>query len=90
MGKTDRDLERAVKGFASRHRIAILRLLGRRADLSVAQIAQRLRLNVKTASAHLRRMTVTRLVSKRSHGRFVHHKLTRRGRDVLKFLRKLE
>ena len=86
----DRQLERTIKAFASRHRLQILRTLQQEPGLPVAEIARRVRLNVKTASAHLRRLAVGRLVSKRADGRMVRCKLTTRGRDVLKFLRKLE
>ena len=86
----DRQLERTVKAFASRHRLQILRTLQQEPELTVAEIARRVRLNIKTASAHLRRLTVAGLVSKCADGRMVRSKLTGRGREVLKFLRKLE
>jgi DNA-binding transcriptional ArsR family regulator len=86
----DRQLEQTIKAFASRHRIQILRALQREPGLSVAEIARRVRLNIKTTSAHLKRLALAGLVSKRAEGRTVRCKLTGRARDVLKFLRKLE
>ncbi len=90
MAKRDRQLELIVKGFANHRRIEILRLLSREPQLSLQQIAQRLRINFKTASEHVRRTTLAGLTTKRSHGRWVRHKLTTRGRIVLAFLRTLE
>ena len=90
MAKRDRQLEQIVKGFANHRRIQIMRLLSRDPHLSVQQIARSLRINYKTASEHIRRTTMAGLTTKRSHDRWVRHKLTKRGRIVLTFLRMLE
>lgn len=88
--KSYRQLERIVKGFANHRRIQILELLEKEPELSVAEIAEKLGINLKTASEHIRRMAIAGLVLKRSEGLNVRHKLTERGETILKFLRILE
>lgn len=88
--KSYRQLERIVKGFANHRRIQILELLEKEPELSVAEIAEKLGINLKTASQHIRRMAIAGLVLKRSEGLNVRHKLTERGETILKFLRILE
>lgn len=88
--KTYRELERIVKGFANHRRISILELLEKKPEMSVAEISDELSLNFKTASEHIRRLAISGLVMKRSDGLSVRHKLTDRGKSILKFLRILE
>lgn len=88
--KSFRQLERIVKGFANHRRIEILELLEKAPELSVMEIAERLRINFKTASEHIRRLAIAGLVLKRSAGNSVRHKLADRGLAILKFLRTLE
>ncbi len=83
-------LERMVRGFSNHRRIQIMALLDKSPELSVLEVAVRLRINVKTASAHLNRLAVAGLVIKRHEGTAVRHKVTDRGQNVLKFLRTLE
>lgn len=85
-----RKLERRVKGFANHRRIEIIELLKRRSELSVADIAETLKINFKTASEHIRRLAQSGMVLKRNDGRMVRHKLTPRAEKVLTFLRMLE
>jgi Mn-dependent DtxR family transcriptional regulator len=83
-------LERVVRGFANHRRIEILYLLEKHPELSVAQITEKLHINFKTASDHIRRLAIAGLVIKRSDGVSVRQKLTDRGTYILKFLRILE
>ncbi len=83
-------LEKIVKGFANHRRIEILELLKMEPELSVIDIAQKLKINFKTASEHIRRLAISGLVLKRSDGNSVRHKLTNRALNILKFLRMLE
>ena len=83
-------LERIVRGFSNHRRIEILDLLERHPEVSVAQVAEKLRINFKTASAHIHRLAVAGLLMKRSDGVSVRHKLTDRGAHILKLLRILE
>jgi len=83
-------LERLVRGFSNHRRIQILALLRKKPELSVIEIAEELKINMKTASEHVRRLAIAGLVLKRSAGNAVRHKVTDRGVSVLKFLRTLE
>lgn len=85
-----RKLERIVCGFSNHRRIEILELLQKIPELSVVEIAGKLKINFKTASEHIRRLAITGLIIKRSAGNSVRHKLTSRGLSILKFLRTLE
>lgn len=90
MKKTNRELERIVKGFANHRRLQILELLGKEPELSLQEISERLKSDFKNISAHINRMAVAGLVMKRSDSKSVRHKLTRRGNIILKFVRMLE
>lgn len=85
-----RRLERLVKGFSNHRRIQIMELINDAPELSVMNIATRLKINVKTASEHIRRLAISGLVLKRNRGVNVLHKLSPTGDLILKFLRKLE
>lgn len=90
MKKTNRELERIVKGFANHRRLQVLELLGKEPELSLQEISQRLKSDFKNISAHINRMAVAGLVMKRSDSKSVRHKLTKRGNIILKFVRMLE
>ena len=85
-----RQLERIVKGFANHRRIQIMNLLSESPELSLQDIANRVKINVKTASEHVRRLAISGLVLKRHRGSEVLHKLSPSAEVILKFLRKLE
>lgn len=65
-------------------------LLDTSPELSVIEVADKLKINFKTASEHIRRLAITGLVLKRNQGAAVRHKLTSLGISILKFLRTLE
>jgi len=85
-----RHLEKLVKGFANHRRISMMELLQSEPELSVQDIAVRFKINIKTASEHLRRLAIPGLVIKRNRGHNVLHRLSLKGELILKFLRKLE
>ena len=85
-----RRLERVVKGFANHRRIQIIELLSDSPELSVTEISEKLKINFKTASEHIRRLAIAGLVLKRNQGVNVRHKLSPTGNSILKFLRTLE
>ena len=85
-----RQLERIVRGFSNHRRIEILRLLEKYPELSVVEISEKLKVNLKTIAEHVRRLTLAGLIMKRSLGPSVRHRLTKRGKSVLNFLRTLE
>ena len=83
-------LEKIVRGFSNHRRIEMLELLEKFPELSVLQISNRLGINFKTASEHLRRLSLANLVFKHNVAAEVRHLLSALGRHVLKFLRTLE
>jgi len=85
-----RQLERVVKGFSNHRRIQILELLDKNPELSVSEVSQKLKINFKTASEHIRRLAISGLVLKRNQGVSVRHKPSPLGDVILKFLRTLE
>jgi DNA-binding transcriptional ArsR family regulator len=90
MKKTNRELERIIKGFANHRRLQILGLLSKEPELSVHEVSERLNSEFKNISAHITKMAIAGLVIKRSEGNIVRHKLTRRGKSILQFVRIIE
>jgi DNA-binding transcriptional ArsR family regulator len=90
MRKTNRELERIVKGFANHRRLQILELLHKEPELSVQEISEELKSEMKNISAHITKMSVSGLLMKRSDSKSVRHRLTKRGIIILKFVRMLE
>ena len=65
-------------------------LLDLEPELALTEIAEKLKINLKTTSGHVRRLIVSGLIMKKSQGNIVHHRLSKRGEAVLKFLRVIE
>ncbi len=83
-------IEKVVKGFANHRRIEIMLLLDRQSGLSLWEIADRTKINFKTASEHVRRLALAGLVDKKYQGNTVRHTLSNTAKSILKFLRILE
>lgn len=88
--KNYKKLERIVRGFSNHRRIEMLGLIKRKPELSVVDIAEELKINMKTSSEHIRRLAIAGLVMKRNNGPSVCHKITPLGNSTLMFLRTLE
>jgi DNA-binding transcriptional ArsR family regulator len=88
-GARTKRMERIVKGFANHRRIEILQLLSAHSDLCVGQISERLQIELKTASEHLRRLALAGLVQKRYQGREVRLRVTGKTAEILAFLDRL-
>lgn len=86
---TYRRVERIAKGFANHRRLEIMALLKREPELSVEDIADKLRIGYQNASDHLRKLAVAGLVMKRNEGSSVRHRLTSRGQSILVFCKTL-
>ena len=65
MRKTNRELERIVKGFANHRRLQILELLTR-ARAFRWEVAQKIKSDVKNVSAHITKMAIAGLVMKKA------------------------
>jgi len=79
-----------MRAAGNHRRIEILDLLEKSPELSVSELASGLKINLKTASEHIRRLTIAGFIMKRGQGRSIRHKLTQRGLNILMFLRTLE
>lgn len=90
MKKTSRELERIIKGVANHRRLQILQLLGKKPELSVMEVAHEVKSDPKNVSAHINKMTIAGLVMKRHDINQVRHKLTKRGKAILQFVRIIE
>ncbi len=88
--RTNKQLERIIKGFANHRRIEILLFLEEHPESSLVEITERLEINFRTSSEHVRKLSLANLIMKRYEGNFVRHALTPTGRSALKFLRTLE
>ncbi|PIP86500.1 hypothetical protein COV42_02110 [Candidatus Campbellbacteria bacterium CG11_big_fil_rev_8_21_14_0_20_44_21] len=83
-------LENAGKGVANHWRIKIMELLDKHPEITLIDISERLKMNFKTASVHVKRLVLSGLVEKWYQGNSQSHKLSEAGKDFLAFLRKLE
>ncbi len=88
--KHTKELEKIVRGFSNHRRIAMISLLSKEPGLSLTEISEKLHIDYKTASEHLRRLSLTGLVWKNNKAASVIHTLSPRGKVILKFLRTLE
>lgn len=86
----NKQLEAIIRGFANHHRIALLLLLAEQPNLTLDGCAKGLDLNVKTASGHLRELSINGFVDKEADGRSVHHSLTKRGRAAVAFIEAMQ
>ncbi len=85
-----RAVEQIVRSFANHRRIQILDLLEITSELSVGEIADRLKIDIRLASIHIKKLLIAGLIMKRSDGKKIRHKLTKRGLFVLTFIRTLD
>ncbi len=83
-------LEKIVKGFSNHRRIEILNLIDKKPEMSLSEISDELKINLKTACEHVRRLVISGLVIKRHENNSVRHKITKLGKSILMFLRTLE
>lgn len=90
MATNYRKIELVVKGFANHRRLQIMELLKEEPELSVDDIAEKLRLGYENASDHIRKLAIAGLVLKRHDGPSVRHKLTPRAESILVFCKKLQ
>lgn len=84
--KGPKKLERHFKGVSNHWRIQILILIAKNPDITLFDIADDVRGNMKTISEHVRRLQLAGLVEKRYVGRAVQHTLTPYGRIFYSFI----
>ena len=62
----------------------MLDLIDSTPELSVFEISKNLKIHYKTASSHLRRLIIAGLILKRSKGKDIRHKVSERGKTILR------
>lgn len=84
--KTAKQLEKYFKGVANHRRIEILYLLAKNKGAPLEDISKSLKGNIKTVSAHTRRLVQAALANKKYQGRVVGHFLSPFGKKFLKLM----
>ncbi len=74
-GNNTRQLEKIFKALANRRRLAILHFLAKEKELSVAEIARRIKLSFTSTSKHLAILRQLDIVDRRQEGLTVHYSL---------------
>ncbi|MFH1968205.1 MAG: winged helix-turn-helix transcriptional regulator [bacterium] len=87
--KTAKQLERHFKGAANYRRIEILLLISKHKNISLEDIAEILKWNIKTISEHTVRLTQSGLLDKVYFGRRVGHSLSPYGKKFISFMKSL-
>lgn len=85
--KGPRKLERHFKGVANHRRIQILLLVAKDPKLSLNDIVESTKGNIKTIAEHTRRLVLAGLVEKQHNGTLVEHSLTPYGKQFIEFIR---
>jgi len=85
--KDSRKLERVFKGAANHWRIEILVLIKKNPEITLIEIADKLKANFKTVSEHTKKLVAAGLVNKKYLGRSVNHVLSPYGEKMLEILK---
>ncbi len=88
--KTAKQMERHLKGLANHYRIEILLLISDRGVVTFDQIVEKIEANPKTLHVHTMKLYNSGLINKDHKGRFVEHKLSPYGREVVNFLKSFQ
>ena len=86
--KTPKQLERYFKGAANHHRLDILCAVEKSDGLSLEEIADSLKCNIKTISEHTRRLVQAGLLNKNYKGNTVEHRISPYGKMFCDFISK--
>ncbi len=88
--KTARQIERHMKGVANHWRIEILLFINNNDKATLDEIADGLKMNIKTASEHTRRLVQSGLINKTYAGRQVQHSLSPYGKLFVSFIKSFQ
>lgn len=80
-------LEKHFKGISNGKRIKIILLVFDTPGLTLNQISQKLKCNIKTTSEHLRKLHQAGIISKMHSGRCVEHYLTPSGAQTVEIIK---
>ncbi len=85
--KTSKQLERHFKGVANHRRIDILFVVEKFENITLDEITEQLKCNLKTVSEHTRRLVQAGLLNKQYRGRTVAHSLSPYGKRMITFIK---
>lgn len=85
--KTSKQLERHFKGISNHRRIDILLILKDSDGMTLDNIADELKCNLKTVSGHTLRLVQAGLINKKYKGRSVAHSLSPYGKKIVNFIK---
>ena len=72
----EKDLERVLKALANKRRLAILRVIKNEKEITVANIASKIKLSFKATSKHLAILTSANITEKDQRGLLVYNRLS--------------
>ena len=85
----DRQAARVGRGLANYHRVQTLRLLAKKPDISVGQLARQLKLSQPSVTDHLKKLIDAGLLTSQRQATRSLIQLTERGKAALEFLNTL-
>ncbi len=83
-------IEHFLKSFSSRKRIDILKLLYKKENLSLEEISKLVDIKTQNASLHTFKLLNAGLIAKQQNGLKVSHILTKRGKNIIEFIIKVD
>ena len=85
-----KNLEKILKGLANKRRLAIIKLLLKNKELTVADIAEKIRLSFKATSKHLQILRQLDIVDKKQISLnvyyYLHYPLPKPVQNLLKYI----
>lgn len=85
--KRSKHLERVFKGAANHWRIEILFLIKKNPGITLEEIAEKLKGNLRTISEHTKKLVAAGLVRKNYQGLFVKHTLSPYGKRMVEIFK---
>ncbi|HEX9679133.1 MAG TPA: ArsR family transcriptional regulator [Candidatus Saccharimonadales bacterium] len=83
-------VEDIAKGVANAKRVAVLLALARKSPLYIDEIQDNVPMHYKTLNMHLQRLHRSGLIAKEFKGPTIQIYITKRGKQILTFLRNLD
>jgi DNA-binding transcriptional ArsR family regulator len=85
-----KELERTLKAFANKRRLAIVQLIQKRKEISVGDVAREIRVSIKATSKHLALLSGVGVLDKEQRGTNMFYRLASDmpdpARKILSFL----
>ena len=85
--KKSKHLERIFKGVANHWRVEIILLVKKNPGITLEEIAEKLKGNLRTISEHTKKLVAAGLLRKNYQGLFVKHSLSPYGEKMVEILK---